>query len=112
MFVLVSRTAHNFANDEFFAELRNEGVSHVGQVQTAILETNGKLSIFFYPDTAVRPGLPVLPNLYNRKSVDIAQPALYACTNCGDCEELAHRAQCSRCGKDEWVLAIDNLRIT
>ncbi|MXN93359.1 DUF421 domain-containing protein [Flavobacterium sp. Sd200] len=111
-FVMVSRTSHNFAKDEFLAELRNEGVSHIGQVETAILETNGKLSIFFYPDDKVKPGLPVLPKLYNKKSEDITNQGIYACTNCGNCEELAQSSKCSRCGQKEWVPAIDKLRIT
>lgn len=111
-FAMVNRTAHNFAKDEFLAELRNEGVSHLGQVETAILETNGKLSIFFYPDTSVKPGLPVLPKPYNKKSERITLQARYACTNCGNCEELTQNSACSRCGKKEWVMAIDKLRIT
>ena len=35
--------------DEFFAELRLRGVSQLGQVETAIIETNGGISVFFYP---------------------------------------------------------------
>jgi uncharacterized membrane protein YcaP (DUF421 family) len=111
-FAMVSRTSHNFAKDEFLAELRNEGVSHIGQVETAILETNGKLSIFFYPDEEVKPGLPVLPKLYNKKSEHITSPGHYACTNCGNCEKLVQNSECSRCGEKEWVQAIDKLRIT
>src|SRR5690606_24389185 len=32
--------------DEFFAELRDKGVEHLGQVRAAILETNGSMSVF------------------------------------------------------------------
>jgi len=110
-FVLVARGKHNFAKDEFFAELRNMGVSHLGQVETAILETNGKLSVFFYPDEKVKPGLPVLPKLYNKKSTRIEAEGCYCCTYCGARSELSAPRKCERCTKDEWVTAIDLHRV-
>ena len=48
--------------DEFFAELRLRGVSQLGQVQTALIETNGGISIFFYPPEKVKYGLPIMPD--------------------------------------------------
>jgi uncharacterized membrane protein YcaP (DUF421 family) len=110
-FALVERTDHNFAKDEFFAEIRNQGASHIGQIETALLETNGRLSIFFYPDEKVTPGLPVLPKLYNKKTTSIQQAALYACTYCGDCKEISAPHTCVRCGKEEWVEAIACKRV-
>ena len=47
--------------DEFFSELRLKGVSHLGQVENAIIETNGGISVFFYPDEKVKYGLPIMP---------------------------------------------------
>lgn len=111
-FVLIRRTEHNFAKDEFFAEMRNVGVSHLGQVETAILETSGKLSVYFYADRDVKPGLPVLPKLYEKKSHHIESKGLYACTYCGECTEISSARSCPRCGKSEWVKSIDNLRVT
>lgn len=111
-FVLIRRTEHNFAKDEFFAEMRNMGVSHLGQVETAILETSGKLSVYFYADGDVRPGLPVLPKLYEKKATQINGQGLYSCTYCGECTELSASQPCARCGKEEWVRAINNYRVT
>ncbi|VTR38499.1 Protein of uncharacterised function (DUF421) [Serratia fonticola] len=51
----------NITHDEFFMELRQAGVEHLGQVRLGILEVNGTISVYFYPDEQVRPGLPVLP---------------------------------------------------
>ena len=110
-FVLSGRNKHNFARDEFFAEMRNMGISHVGQIRTAILETNGKLSVYFYEKERVRPGLPVLPKLYNKKSKEISKTGLYACTYCGECTRLSHGQECGRCGKDEWVEPLDDSRV-
>ncbi|HKO80730.1 MAG TPA: YetF domain-containing protein, partial [Chitinophagaceae bacterium] len=47
--------------DEFFSELRLKGVSHLGQVESAIIETTGGISVFFYPDDEIKYGLPILP---------------------------------------------------
>lgn len=110
-FVLIGRSEHNFARDEFFAEMRNMGISHIGQVETAILETNGKLSIYFYADKEVKPGLPVLPKFYNKKSKEIKVKSMYACTYCGECYELAEAQSCIRCGKNEWVKPLVNYRV-
>ena len=101
-----------FAKDEFFAEMRNEQIEHVGQVKTAILETNGKVSFYFYPDDEVRPGLPVLPKIYGKRSKEIPKKAIYACTTCGTTETLDQQARCSRCNKEEWVEALSNPRVT
>lgn len=58
-------------------------VSHLGQVEYAILEANGKLSLFYYPDTQVIPGLPILPDHLADYSSKVLVDELYACTRCG-----------------------------
>ena len=52
--------------DEFFAELRLRGVSQLGQVETAFIETNGGISVFFYPADKVKYGLPIMPDSLRR----------------------------------------------
>lgn len=111
-FVLQDRTAHNFATDEFFAEMRLQNIEHLGQVRVAILETNGQMSFFYYDDDEVQPGLPILPRVYGKRSREINTDGLFACTYCGKTAELSRPSACKRCHKEEWVLAIDKLRIT
>ncbi|WP_293789046.1 DUF421 domain-containing protein [uncultured Pedobacter sp.] len=101
----------NFAQDEFFAEMRVQGIEHVGQVRTALLETNGQVSFLFFDDEAVQPGLPIYPKLYNKKAKAIPEPGLYACTHCAEVLQLAQQQACSRCNKEEWVAAISDKRI-
>lgn len=102
-----------FAKDEFFAEMRQKSIEHAGQVKSAILETNGVVSFFFYTDDEVKPGLPVLPKAYNKKSLSCTPAGQYACTFCGYVEHLNGEGNiCPRCKKDEWVAAICTLRIT
>jgi len=101
----------NFAQDEFFAEMRVQGIEHVGQVRTALLETNGQVSFLFFDDEAVKPGLPVYPKIYNQKTKMITRAGLYACTHCAEVLPLQHQQACTRCSREEWVAAISDKRI-
>src|SRR5690606_29312704 len=103
----------SLSKDEFFAELRVKGVEHLGQVRAAILETNGSMSVFFYPEEEVKYGLPILPNAYQKHSYLIEQAGLYACIYCGTLAQLLPgRHPCNRCEHQEWVQAINTRRIS
>jgi len=101
------------AQDEFFAEMRQQSISHLGQVETAILETSGTLSIYFYPDEKVRHGLPILPALFSDKTKTPSPDQHYACAFCGNVDHVETKAplKCGICGHNEWVIAIDNYRV-
>lgn len=102
-----------YAEDEFFAEMRQQNIEHVGQVRTAILETSGELSFFYYGDDEVKAGLPVLPKAFHAKSENVEQAGVYACTRCAaTCELIAGRHACVRCGSTMWVAAIHTVRTT
>jgi len=102
-----------FAKDEFFAELRQTGVEHLGQVKIALLETSGQMSVYFYGDKEVRPGLPIIPKQYQQHSAVIKEEGLYACAYCGNVKALAPgTCTCERCKHTEWVSAISTLRVT
>ncbi|HTF81473.1 MAG TPA: YetF domain-containing protein [Cytophagales bacterium] len=101
----------SLAQDEFFSELRVKSVEHLGQVRHAFIEPSGALSLFFYDDSDVRHGLPLIPKLYDKKSVHIPTPGLYSCAICGHTQmfETTH-ATCHICENDEWVASIKTLR--
>jgi uncharacterized membrane protein YcaP (DUF421 family) len=101
------------AHDEFFSELRQQGVSHLGQIATAILETSGNISIFFAPDEEVKYGLPILPAVFASGSCEITKTGKYACCFCGSVEQVAPKKQhiCRKCKRDQWVMAIKSTRI-
>lgn len=112
-FTLTDDYSHTFAKDEFFSEMRQESIEHLGQIRTAILETNGKISFYYYPDGEVQYGLPVQPKAYNKKTVQIQSPGIYACTYCGGTKNLQKgTVHCPNCKRNEWVTAIDSVRIT
>jgi uncharacterized membrane protein YcaP (DUF421 family) len=101
------------AYDEFFSLLRQRGVSHLGQVQLAIMETNGTISLYYFSDEKVQWGLPILPHLYNKKLKELPDAGPYACTRCGQVEDTKNNEEgrlCHVCEYDEWVLAIKSSR--
>ncbi len=102
------------AQDEFFSELRQQSVSHLGQVRMAIIETSGNISLFYYPDEEVKYGLPILPDQF--KDITYAIPAkdYYSCTFCAYTENLTPAPShiCPECKKTEWVKSINETRIT
>ena len=67
-----------YAKDEFFSEMRQQSIEHVGQLQTAILETNGAVSFFFYPHDESKPGLPMLPKVFHQRTKQVAHDGLFA----------------------------------
>lgn len=112
-FSLTSFKKESLAQDEFFTELRLKSVEHLGQVRFAYLETSGEVSVFFYKDEDVQYGLPIIPQLFGNRSKTISKPGMYACTFCGNTQELETGAStCTKCQKTEWVAAINSRRIT
>lgn len=114
MFAIENFKKEALGQDEFFAELRLRGVSHLGQVQTAFIETNGGISVFFYPSEQVKFGLPIMPDSLDDQTRRIKLAAVYACTFCGFSEKIdpVNKHVCPKCRKDFWVKANNAQRIT
>lgn len=104
----------HLGSDEIFAELRNRNIDHLGQVKCAILETNGTISFLYFKDEEVQPGLPVWPDKFETKSKTISSQDLYACSNCGNTENILPTSafECQICQNDKWVLPLSCSRIT
>jgi uncharacterized membrane protein YcaP (DUF421 family) len=99
--------------DEFFAELRMQGVSQLGQIEEAFVESSGNISIFYYPDEDVKFGLPIMPDSLNSWQQTFKMDGFYACTFCGYTEKLKPAAKyaCPKCQKARWVKASNKKRI-
>lgn len=99
--------------DEFFAELRIHGVSQLGQIEEAIVESSGNISIFYYPDEKVQFGLPIMPDSLNNWQEEIKESGHYACTFCGYTKQLkpTTNVTCKECKKNRWVKASNKKRI-
>lgn len=85
------------SHDEFFTEMRKQGVRHLGQVHIGLLETDGEFSILLFPHEQTRYGLPIFPKEFQAaKELEEEQP--YACMHCGYVEHiLSLNDACSRC---------------
>lgn len=100
------------SQDEFFTELRLRNVEHLGQVKKAYLETTGDISVFFYEDKDVKPGMPIIPELFANQVEVISKADFYCCCQCGETRELSSgKHTCTVCQGKKWVLPIDSKRI-
>lgn len=100
----------NMSHDEFFAEMREQGVEHLGQVRTGLLETDGNFSILLYPPEKTAYGLPLFPKQYQAVE-QIESGTHYACMYCGYIETISDPNQlCSRCENKcrDWAKALDS----
>ena len=103
---------NSFSKMEFFAELRNQSVEHLGQVYLGVLEVDGTLSLLFYDENNPRYGLPLFPTSYKEiESTDTDGP--FACMYCGKIVQQLNqrRAKCGRCERNRWSKAINTRRI-
>lgn len=111
MFDLKHEHDGDFSKMEFFSELRNQSVEHLGQVRIALLEIDGTMSILFYTADEVKYGLPLFPDYYKKVS-SFDEHAHYACMYCGNIERIgkAH-TKCIRCNHERWSRAINTARV-
>ncbi|MBE7175176.1 MAG: DUF421 domain-containing protein [Mucilaginibacter polytrichastri] len=113
-FAIEELKKEDLAQDEFFAELRVNNVAHLGQIRCALIETSGVISILYFRDEDVKPGLPLWPEQYDRRAKMTREKGLHACTYCGNVEEIGAGQEhtCGVCKRGEWVKAINGPRIT
>ena len=78
----------NMTEFEFFMELRLNGVEQLGQVKLAILETNGQISVYFFADEDVKPGLSILPKHCTQRFKVVPETGDYACVRCSEVVQL------------------------
>jgi uncharacterized membrane protein YcaP (DUF421 family) len=101
------------AFDELFAQLRLNHISHLGQVQEAVIETNGEVSVLFFPDKEVKWGLPISPAWADKETDEIKEEGYYACNYCGYTEYIDPGPEhtCKVCDRKKWLPASNKIRI-
>ena len=101
------------SKDEILSDLRQKGVTHLGQVDAAYVEASGEISVFFLPDEEVTYGLPMWPELFEAQATHIRKPGFYSCGYCGYTEKIesTNRHECVVCKHDKWVRAINEKRV-
>lgn len=100
--------------DEFFGFLRMMHVEHLGQIRAAYHEINGDISIFFYTDEEVKPGLPILPEALRFSFSTIESEGMHSCTKCGFTGnyKAGVSPKCVICSNDKWVRSSRSKRIS
>ncbi|AMN51098.1 DUF421 domain-containing protein [Psychrobacter sp. P2G3] len=96
------------SHDEFFTEMRQQGVRHLGQVEVGLLETDGDFSVLLFPHDETQYGLPIFPKEFQAaKVLENGHP--YACMHCGYVEYiLAPDEVCNRCHHAKgWAKALN-----
>lgn len=113
-FAIQNFKKEKLGNQELLSELRVKGVSQLGQVQTAIEEMSGDMSVFFYPDEEVKYGLPIMPDSCKGKLKYIETEGHYSCDYCGftEIKSVGNAGACKECDKDEWIASHNNRRVT
>jgi len=101
------------SQDELFAQLRVLNVEHLGQVKTVLIETSGEISVLFYADEDVLPGLPIYPEPLSGKTASITHEGRFACSKCGGITTLTQSksCNCADCECTEWVKPMQTKRI-
>lgn len=114
VFAIENFKKENLGSDEFFAEIRVKGISHLGQIEFAIEEVSGEISVFFNEDEKVKYGLPIMLNSLDNPIQNISITGHYSCTFCGFTEkkEEGNAGSCKNCGKKNWVEASNKIRVT
>lgn len=114
LFCIDSINKKQMGQDEFLSELRVEKISQLGQVKVAILETDGRLSVFYQEDDNIGYGMPILPKFLGKTLTNIAETGYYSCKFCGFTKlvEQVGKMSCHRCGNNEWVASSKEKRIT
>jgi len=114
VFAIDNFKKENLGSDEFFAELRLRGISHLGQIEFAIEEVSGEVSVFFLEDEKVKYGLPIMLHSLENPLTVITEIGFYSCTFCGYTEkkEAGDAGKCKNCKKHYWVKAINKRRVT
>jgi len=91
------------SRERLFSTLRNQSVTHLGEIERAYLETNGQLSLFKF--ATPRPGLCILPDFDDDAvACDDCAARHFVCTSCGYvCAALEEPgASCVHCGARRW----------
>ncbi|WP_213132188.1 DUF421 domain-containing protein [Citrobacter sp. FP75] len=104
----------NMTEFEFFMELRLNGVEQLGQVKLAILETNGQISVYFFANEDVKPGLSILPERCIQRFKVVPEAGDYACVRCSEVIRMCagDHQLCPRCANPEWTKASRAKRVT
>ncbi len=95
------------SRNELFQQLREHGISNLGQIASAYLETDGGVTVF--RSSQEKPGLPIVPPWEidpPRPARSVVGGAPVCCRHCGQVERSG-AVRCTHCGHEAWVRLAD-----
>lgn len=106
-FAVTEENKSTFSKTEFFSELRNASIEHLGQVRIAVLETDGSLSVLRYADSEVKYGLPIFPDDYKEFEKQPTAGTPIACMYCGHVIFDQKPLECPTCNHRKFAKAMN-----
>ena len=93
--------------ERLMAQLRSEGLYHLGTLKRVYMEADGSFSLVDNPNPA--PGLSVLPELDPKfRNLQKKAPGHWVCSNCGNPSPLGNSGLvCTNCGHQQWTQAVE-----
>lgn len=92
--------------ERLMAELRSEGLYHLGQTKRIYLESRGTFSII--PAEEPAPGLTVLPSWDEDFIKELTRiPGIQVCLRCGF-KKQQDEQECPNCSSEDWTDAVSN----
>ncbi|MEH3114212.1 DUF421 domain-containing protein [Pedobacter terrae] len=97
------------SRDRALAQLRKEGITHLGSVKRLYFEAGGTFSLL--KTAKPLPGLSIIPAWDDEFSDEIHRrdTAVLLCSNCGNSKPDATVVNCQNCGENNWIPAVNNL---
>lgn len=103
--------SNELSHEDLLRSLRSSQVDHLGQINKAIFETSGVISVLFMPPKHIRPGLSVLPqdlipeSWFVEPGNALSPDRYYSCNHCGFTIQatVVGTEQCKNCGTECWV---------
>jgi uncharacterized membrane protein YcaP (DUF421 family) len=104
----------NISKEDLFRTLRAKDVKHLGQIEKAHFETSGQVSVLYYPEKKVKPGLSVSPEEEISEAIyqagaTLGEGGLYSCIDCGNTISLKAGTAlppCDNCKGETWTKAV------
>lgn len=102
---------NELSHEDLLRSLRTSQVDHLGQINKAIFETSGVISVLFLPPKQIRPGLSTVPeemidcSLFAESGTIAEDKVRYSCTRCGFTRQHSGLplGMCKRCGCERWL---------
>ena len=89
--------------DRLFAQLRGEGIKHLGEVKRLYFEANGSFSII--KEENPKPGLVIIPEFDRELLLAQKQVHKMVCKKCGH-KQAEDEKKCPNCGNGYWIAAV------